>query len=139
MVLSPAAVGGGLKTRTRHQAALAGHPGLWTSEDIEAARRQGNEFHDPNGHRQSTALDLWQSRTPIDRAERERVHLTVEQSRSQMDHTLDPLSRRSVTAADKAAIHRRVVRRALVELGILSVTRRLITLPLKPKKRARII
>ena len=130
---------GGLKTRTRHQAALAGHPGLWTSEDIEAARRQGNEFHYPNGHRQSTALDLWQSRTPIDRAERERIYLTVEQIRSQMDHTMDPLSRRSLTAADKAAIHRRVVRRALVELGILSVTRRLITLPLKPKKWARII
>jgi hypothetical protein len=41
---------GSLKNRTRHQAALAGHPGLWTSDDTEAARRHANEFHYPNGH-----------------------------------------------------------------------------------------
>jgi hypothetical protein len=130
---------GGLKNRTRHQAALAGHPGHWTSDDAEAARRYTNECHYPNGHRQPTALDLWQSRTPIDQAEREQIHLTVERIRSQMNQTMDPLWRRSLNAADEAAIHRRVVRRALVDLGILSVTWRSITLPLKPRKWARIM
>jgi hypothetical protein len=71
--------------------------------------------------------------------ERERIHLTVERLRRQMNDTMDPLPRRSLTAADEAAIHRRVVRQALVALGILSVTWRSITLPLKPKKRARIM
>jgi len=130
---------GGLKTRTRHQAALAGHPGLWTCEDTEAAQRQTNEFHYPNGHNRPTALEVWQSRTLIDQAERERIYLTVERIRSQINQTMDPRSRESLTAADEAAIHRRVVRQALVELGILSVTWRSITLPLKPKKWAKII
>ncbi len=129
---------GGLKNRTRHQAALAGHPGIWTSDDTEAARRQTNEFHYPNGHNQPTAQDAWQSRVPIHHTERKRFHLTVERIRSQMQETMDPTSREFLTAADQAAIHRRVVRQALVELGILSTTWRSITLPIKPTKLARI-
>lgn len=78
-------------------------------------------------------------RTAIDQAERECMHLTIARIPGQKSHTMALLSRRSLTVADEAAIHRRVVRRALVELGMLSVTRRLITLPLKPTKRARII
>ncbi len=116
----------------------SGHPGIWTSDDIEAARRQTNEFHYPNGHNQPIALEVWQSRTPIDHDERERFHLTVERIRSQMQETMDPTSRESLTAADQAAIHRRVVRQALVELGILSTIWRSITLPIKLRKCARI-
>jgi hypothetical protein len=130
---------GSLKTRTRHQAALAGHPGLWTSDDAEAARRQLNEFHYPHGYNHPVAFDVWQSRQPIDRDEREHAYLTVERLRSPMNQAVDPLSRASLTAADEAAIHRRAVRQALVELGILSATWRFITLPLKPKNGTRII
>lgn len=129
---------GALKNRTRHQAALAGHPGFWTSDDTETARRQTNELHYPNGPSQPTARDIWQSRAPIHRAERERFHLTVQRFRSQIQEAMDPTSRESLTAADQAAIHRRVVRQALVELGILSTKWRSITLPIKPKKLARI-
>lgn len=71
---------GSLKNLTRHQAALAGHPGIWTSDDTEAAQRHANEFHYPNGYSQPTALERWQSRQPIDQAERERIYLTVEHS-----------------------------------------------------------
>ena len=129
---------GGLKNRTRHQAALAGHPGTWTSDDTEAARRYTNEYHYPNGHHQPNALEVWQSRSPIHHTERERFLLTVERIRSQMEETMDPSSRESLTAADRAAIHRRVVRQALVELGILSINWRSISLPIKPRKCARI-
>jgi len=127
---------GSLKNRTRHQAALAGHPGSWTSEDTEAARRQTNEL--PNEHKQPTALEVWQSRTPIDESERKRFLLTVHRIRSQMEETMDSRSRESLTAADEAALERRVVRQALVERGILSTKWRSITLPIKPKKCARI-
>jgi hypothetical protein len=129
---------GGLKTRTHHQAALAGHPGIWTSEDTEAARRAGNEFRYPDGHQQPPPLVIWESRVPIEPEERQRIRLTVERIRSEIHQSMDPVSRSSLTAADQAAIHRRVVRQALVELGILSTIWRSITLPLKPKKWARI-
>jgi transposase len=129
---------GNLKNRTRHQAALAGHAGFWTSDDTEAARRQANEFHYPNGHDQPTPRQVWQSRAPIHHTERERFHLTLQRIRSQMEEVMDPLARESLTAADHAAIHRRVVRQALIELGILSTHWRSITLPIKPRKYARI-
>jgi hypothetical protein len=129
---------GGLKTRTFYQAARAGHPGIWTSEDTEAARRQTNEFHYPHNHRHSAALAVWESRSPITPAERERFLLTVQRLRNQIHEAMDLASQESLTAADQAAIHRRVVRQALVELGILSITWRSISLPIKPRKCARI-
>jgi hypothetical protein len=105
----------GLKNRTRHHAASEDHPGFWTSEDTEAARRHANEL--PKEYNQPTALELWQARTPIDHAERERFLLTVERFRCQMEATMNPEHQ---TAADKAAIHRRDVCQALAELGIVS-------------------
>ena len=127
------------KNRTRHQATGAEHPGIWTSDDTEAAPRQTNEFHYRNGHNQPAALEVWQSRSPIDHTERERFLLTIQRIRSQMQEAMDPISRKSLTAADQAAIHRRVVRRALVEFSILSTTWRSIPLPIKPKKLASIL
>jgi len=126
---------GGLKNHTHQQAAAAGHPGFWTSDDVEAAKRHANELaahlHQP------AALELWQARTPIEHDERERFLLTVKHIRGQieeaMDHEID------LTEADKAANERRVIRRALVELGILSTEWRSISLPIKPRKRARIM
>ena len=70
---------------------------------------------------------------------RERLHLTVQRVRSQMKETVDPVSRESLTAADQAAIHRRVVPRTLVEIGIVSTTWRSVILPIKPRKLARIL
>jgi hypothetical protein len=128
---------GGLKTHTHWQAAAFGHPGFWTSEDAEAARQHANET--PRAHNQPTPEEIWQARTPIDTAERDGFLLTVERVRSQMEETMDPLSQESLTAADKAANERRVIRQALVELGILSTEWRSISLPIKPRKRARIM
>jgi len=130
---------GALKVRTHQQAALNARPGMWTCEDVEAARRRANEFHYPSGHLEPTALALWESRAPVDEKERQRIHLTVGCIRSQMKESMDAASKEALTAADEAAIHRRVVRQALVELGILSATWRFFTLPLKPKKLAKIL
>jgi hypothetical protein len=118
---------------------MAGHPGLWTSNDTEAAQRLSNECHWPQGYNHPTAAELWQSRTPIDPDERQRIHLTVQRIRSQIEAGFDRASRDALTAADQAAIHRRVVRQALVELGILSTKWRSIPLPIKPKKLAKIL
>ena len=72
---------------------------------VVAARVLGDLLDGPG---QPTAQERWQTRSPIDQGERERIHLTIERIRSRMTQAMDPLSRRSLTAADEAAIHRRV-------------------------------
>ena len=123
--------GGGLKIHTHQQASRGGRPGFWTCEDTEAARRHANEL--PKQYNQPTALEVWQSRAPIDHTERERFLLTVERIRSQME---EMTTQEYQTAADKAATERRVIRQALEKLGILSINWRPISLPLKPRKCA---
>ncbi|MDY0169992.1 MAG: hypothetical protein RBS80_25840, partial [Thermoguttaceae bacterium] len=125
-------------TRTHHQAALAGHAGFWTSDDVEAARRQSNAFHYPDGHGRPTPLERWESRAPISESERDGFRLTAENLAVQIHQDTESTSQVPLTAADTAAQHRRVIRRALVEHGYLSTKWRFITLPLKPKKSARI-
>ncbi|NLX99870.1 MAG: hypothetical protein GXY83_27550 [Rhodopirellula sp.] len=92
----------------------------------------------PDSYGKPTAQETWQSRYPIDRAERERLHLTIERIQTQMENSIDPASRESFTAADEASVHRRVVRQARGELGVLSTTWRLITLPIQPTTLAKI-
>jgi transposase InsO family protein len=125
---------GAMKVRTHYQAALAGRPGRWTSEDVEAARRRANEFHHPDGHTQPTPLEVWQSRSLIDDNERKRFLETLERIRREHEPPRDA----APTEADLAREQRSVVRQALVELGVLSTRRRLITLPIKSKKPAKI-
>jgi len=128
---------GALKNHTHEHAVSFGRPGLWTSEDVEAARRHSNEI--PKEYNRSTALEIWESRDPIDDEEREHFYLTVARIRSQMQAEMDRKPHEEQTAATKAAIERRVVRQALEELGILSTKWRSIPLPIKPRKCARIM
>jgi hypothetical protein len=130
---------GAMKVATHYRAALAGRSGFWTSEDTEAARRKANEFQYPQGHTQPTNRQVWQSRPPIDYNERTTFHDTVQRIRKELQEALDAEStKEEPTAAEQAAQHRRVVRQALVELGILSTQWRSIPLPIKRKKLARI-
>jgi len=120
---------GGLKTRTHEEAAAAGRPGLWTSDDAEAARLRGNELLRPAGHHAATPGELWRDRRPIEASEREAFLQTLAQHRSavrsERGYTLDEELPRSVqTSLDRVAISR-----ALVEHGILQF-RRAITPPL---------
>ena len=125
---------GALKTRTRD---FTRDPGFWTSDDMEAAQRYTNECY-RRRETDRTALEIWNSRTAIDDTERKRFLLTVEDIRSQIQDKMDPESQEKQTAATKAAIERRVVSRALEELGILSMKWRSIPLPIKPRKCAKI-
>ena len=129
---------GAMKVRTHYEAARNGRAGIWTSEDLEAARRQANEYHHPLGHKQFTPHQLWQSRTQIDYTERHQFHLAVERTHheQQQKRELDP--KEPLTAAALAAEYRRAVRQALVELGILTTRWRSITLPIKPRRSAKI-
>ena len=129
---------GSMKLRSHYRAASAGRSGRWTSKDVEGARRHANECHYPNGHAQPTPLEVWQSRSPIDHNERRRFQTTVERIRTRCQHAQAMNQQETPTDAERATENRRVVRQALVELGLLSITWRFITLPIKPKKLAKI-
>ena len=123
-----------MKTRTHY---LARDPGFWTSDDTDAARRYTNQYY-RRRETDRTALEIWHARTAIDDAERKRFLLTVEAGRSQIQEKMDPESQGKQTAATKAAIERRVVRRALEKSGMVSTKWRSITLPIRPRKCAKI-
>jgi hypothetical protein len=129
---------GWLKHRTAWIAAHAGRPGHWTSDDFEAARRQANEDIYDHGELGPNHLQRWQARRPINLAERHDWLLTLTHLHDQIYQQMDAHSKAQLTATDRAAIERRVIRRACVESGLLSVVGRRITLPLRPNKRAKI-
>jgi transposase InsO family protein len=129
---------GAMKVRTHYQAARHGRSGHWTCEETEAARCQANEYHYPDRPAHVTPHELWQSRAEIDYTEREQFHLAVERALHEQHNKRPCDPEEQPTAAQQAAEHRRAVRQALVELGILSTQWRSITLPIKPRKSAKI-
>lgn len=118
---------GSLKTRTHHRAALEGRPGLWSSEDVEAARRMADEEHYPRRLRGLTAAEAWQARTPPTEDERRRFRDVVAEHRGEIRKQRGHLLEEDLGRARQASIDRRAVSRALVELGYLSLLRSNIT------------
>jgi transposase InsO family protein len=158
---------------------------LWTSEVVEAARRQANEFSRPWGHRGPTRHERWAARPPLTTEERAgfawmlarcyyevrdslAVHLsgraaaplargnsqTVDAAAHEDQANRQPAPETSHSlltsigvvpgavvhgASEDALIHRRAVRQALCEQGLLSITRRSIPLPIKFYKAAKIM
>jgi hypothetical protein len=127
-----------LKDRTRQEAALRGHPDFWTSADLEVARRHSNELYLPDERTVMTAQEHWHWQAPICDNERQTFLDTVSSIQRELSTRLAANVTQPVTDHAQAALQRSVLRRALVELGLLTVTRRLITLPLNRRKMARI-
>jgi hypothetical protein len=129
---------GAQQVRTHHQAALAGRPGCWTAADAEAARRQANEGHYGGGRDRPTPDERWQVRSPITEDDRAAFGRTVWHERKVACNERHYLFDAGLGFAAQAAIDRVAIRRALVEHGILTFTRRLITPPIRPQKRLNI-
>lgn len=129
---------GSMKVRTLFLAARGSCFGTWGSDDLETARRQANALTRPEGHLGPTPDDLWRERTPIFEPERTEF-------RAAMRRHYDTIAMRNESAeltTDATTNHyilRQAVRRALVELGLLSITRRSITLPIRLLKMAKIM
>jgi hypothetical protein len=139
-----------MKTRTRHQAILSGCPGRWSAADLQAAQTIANHLHRPARHRGEKGdgphlperpggcfaqmgtvpfFAPWQQRTPITPAERAAFGRTVrghrESARDELGYPQnEPLGRQAQARIDRLAI-----RRACVECGLLTFTRRRITPP----------
>jgi hypothetical protein len=116
-------------TRTHYEAARHGHPGYWTSDDLEAARLQSNTTARPWGARGPTPQDLWTQRPPITPSERQAFRDCLEDTQTQ---TLRELGLAPADLSDgvvRAAVARAATRRALETLGYLCVRRKRITPP----------
>ena len=132
------AANGSHKKITEDQAALAAHPGRWTSYDLQQARMIRNQLGRPWDHRGPTPEDVWQSRQPITSTQRSDLNTTVDRYR-QEERTRRGIPDEAILGgAAQASVDRVAISRALNKHGYLSVTRRLITPPVKPRNAARI-
>jgi transposase InsO family protein len=104
---------GSLKTRTEHNAAAHGRPGLWTRADLNAARLEANTAH-PKRLRPATPEETWTMRTSTSPDERARFQqaLAVERRRLKNEHGLDndqQLDHWTESALDREALQRVLV------------------------------
>jgi transposase InsO family protein len=123
-----------MRTRTDHFAERAGG---WTRQCLAAARRQANELTRPEGHLGPTHSQRWNARVPISQTQRKQLHARIAHHRKEIitgrQEGFDPENKNH-----QHQVLRQAVRRALLDLGLLTTTRRSISPPLKRKKRARI-
>jgi transposase InsO family protein len=130
---------GCLKSQTHHAAALSAHADWWSSQDTDTARATLNNTIRPWGHTGPTPDERWRTREPLSADERTsfRTLLATNQRevRQEMNHPLDVV----LDHYPQAAVDRIATQRALVTQGLLKVSRRLITLPLKQLKLAKIL
>jgi hypothetical protein len=122
---------GGLKSRTRHLADYDGAEHVWTCAHLEAARRMANEEHYPRRLKGRTAAEVWRARAPISEEERRRFCDAVDRLRrshlATSTTTIEAMDR-----ACRASLDRKAVPEALVELGVLSIVRSVVTPTIKP-------
>src|SRR5262249_41034020 len=114
---------GSLKTRTDYRAAVQGHPGYWTYQDVSAAQADANATSRPQGPMGPTAEELWHSRKPITCATRTQFHTTVASKRSETRASSAGRKTDSTEAKDSRSEDRKAVQCALVEHGFLLFTR----------------
>ena len=127
---------GVLKTYTHQHAIHQGHPFRWTSQDLEHARTLANTISRPWGHEGQTPQEAWNARSPISDEERQTFQAALQKHRvtAAEDLGLDPSAELSV--ADRAALDRLALSRALQEMGYLTKTR-VRRPPKKPKRKSR--
>jgi len=123
-----------MRTRSDH---FAQRTGGWTSACLEAARQQANELTRPQGHLGPTPIELWSVYIPMSQEQRQRLRTVIERHREQIlaakKQPLNPQNKNQ-----QAQVYRQAVRRALPELGLLAITRRSISPPLKRNKQDKI-
>lgn len=113
---------GGLKTRAHDESARCDRPGQWTCDDVETARLAANETARPSGIAAPTPDQAWQSRVPLEAADRDRFAATVARLRPEARRDLGP-GPATPTQVDRVAITR-----ALIERDYLQLRRRRFTL-----------
>lgn len=127
---------GSLKTHTSYQAARHGSSTAWTLDDLVAAQRHVNEVHH-SAPCAATAIECWKQRTAVTMSERQIFRDAIERHRTELIASWN--RKNSCTTANQAAtIERITIRQVLVELGMLTLKRRSITLPIKTNNLAKL-
>jgi transposase InsO family protein len=125
---------GSLKTRTERLADEHGHPGLWTSDLVEAARQEANATARPRRLQGATPDDVWFNRCPLTAAERAHFRATVsqlqEEARIEKQLPLDE----KLSRLDQAKVDRLAIPRALVAHDLLVYRRRSIPATIRRPK-----
>jgi putative transposase len=130
---------GSLKARTDAAAARAGHPGVWTLDDLATAQCEANFSARPRGLDGPSPELIWQARTPIDDAERHAFR-----SRLQDELAEAKLRELGVGACEmpggdvwsERAMARVAIRRTLEACGYLTYQRRRIPPTIRRQKTA---
>lgn len=123
-----------LKRRTDHQATRAGHPGRWSAEDMERARRITNVLPQ-TGRRRGTPESLWNWRERLTPKLRQEFRASVQAELERVYEELG-LSEEFEALTDRLDFKRIAISRALVAHGYLTHRRRRVSLPLKSRKAA---
>lgn len=129
---------GALKVQAHYISARNDRPGMWTCDDIEAARMAANALGRPRGINRPTPEDMWRSRLPIEPEERAafldiyREHYRQERSQH---NVLDGVQ---LQHQEQAEIDRVAIAAALIARGLLLIRRRRITLPIRRWKADKI-
>jgi transposase InsO family protein len=130
---------GSLKTRTERQATRAGHPTMWTFEDIAAAREEANDTARPRGETGPTPNELWSQRRPLTTWERRLFAEAVMHQRAAVNIQEGVVQDVPLSATEERRLQRAAIRRALEERDILLFSRRRIPLPITSRKTANIM
>jgi transposase InsO family protein len=114
---------GSLKRRTQCQCSVAGHPGVWTSAAVEAARQQANTSRPRRLHGR-TPEQVWETRPWLIDDDRAAFQATVEQYRSEERSCRAWPTEKVLSRTEQAAVDRIALRRALVAHDLLLFRRR---------------
>ena len=120
---------GVMKVCADHQAARQGRPGHWTCDDLEAAQWFANHVFRPWGEHGPTRRQVWEQRLPISDDERSAFGRSLAEHREAVRLADKIPLEETLGRAAQAKVDRVAIRRALVECGILTFTRRSITPP----------
>jgi transposase InsO family protein len=122
---------GSMKSRTHIEAARHGRAGLWSADDLEAARLQGNTTARPQGPKGPTPEAVWRTRTPIREETRAHFGRELERCRLEVRKEAGVDSEDELDDDTASRIERLAMARALVACGLLEIRRRRVSLPLK--------
>lgn len=121
---------GSIKTRAHYESARNDRPGLWTCDDIEAARLQANLTSHPRGPLSLTPEQAWLAQRAITDTERKGFRRVYDQYRHEERRTRADQAQPVTGRAAEASIDRVAIARALVECGYLLFRRRRISPPI---------
>jgi transposase InsO family protein len=127
-----------LKERTEHVALRSGRPGRWTAEDLRVAEELTNRLPKYAGRNATPRGEVYRARDRIAEGLRAAFRSRLEGERAAERHTRRIAPEQALERREEATIDRQAMRRALVALGILTITTRRVSLTPKSLFRVKI-